>query len=182
MRCLRLPEELREALGRGFIGVRACGQEALVTGVLLELLDECAGAVVVGDYICSKLLGSGYLPNVCVVDGVTRRGITWQVGWGRFDRVLRCRNPRSHICREAEEGVAEAIRLAEGGARVLLVVEGEEDLLALAAMMGVRSGWCVAYGLPGCGAELVFVNDDVRAVARGILGLFEEVELPELPR
>lgn len=177
MRCLKLPQELREPLGRGFVGVRICGHEDRVTSTLLELLSDCVRVVVVGDYVCSKLLDAKYIPSICIIDRLTRRGVAQQIDESYFSKILTCYNPRSHICQEAVEGVTEALRLADAGNRVLVIVDGEEDLLALIAIARSRPEWCVIYGLPGCGVELVFVDSDVKVTVRGILDLFEEVEL-----
>lgn len=172
-----MPEELRESLGRGFLGVRVCGSEELVTGTLLDLLKNCPGAIVVGDFVCLKLIGSGYIPRVCVVDGVTRRALAQPLTSEHFSRVVRCINPRSHVCRDAVEKILEASRLPEHDGNVLVLVDGEEDLLALPAIAGSPLGWCVIYGLPGCGAELIVVDQGTAESAKRILDLFEEVEL-----
>ena len=172
-----MPEVLRSSLGRGFLGVRVCGDEERVTRRLLDLLGECRGVVVVGDFACSRLVEAGYVPGVCVVDGTTRRTEAQPLAVGLFDRTVECENPRSHVCLEAAERLAEAVRASELGERSLVLVYGEEDLLALPAIAWSPPGWCVVYGLPGCGAELVVVDEGAAEVARRILGLFEEVEL-----
>lgn len=154
-----------------------CGDEESVTRRLLDLLESCRGTIVVGDFACLKLLGAGYAPGVCVADGVTRRVETQPLAAGRFERVIECANPRSHVCSEAVEKLLEAVRESELGKRTLVLVYGEEDLLALPAIAWSPPGWCVVYGLPGCGAELVVVDEDTSEVARSLLRLFEEVEL-----
>lgn len=172
-----MPEALRESLGRGFLGVRVCGSEELVTGKLLDLLGDCPGTIVVGDFVCLRLISSGYVPKVCVVDGVTRRALVQPLASERFSRVVRCVNPRSHVCQDAVEKILEASRPPERGENVLILVDGEEDLLALPAIAESPLGWCVIYGLPGCGAELVVVDQGTAESAKRILDLFEEVEL-----
>lgn len=172
-----MPEALRGSLGRGFLGVRVCGDEEYVTGRLLDLLGGCRGAIVVGDFACLGLVSAGYVPGVCVVDGTTRRVEAQPLAVGLFDRRVECVNPRSHVCLGAVEALLEAVRGSERGERVLVLVRGEEDLLALPAIARGPPGWCVVYGLPGCGAELVVIDEDTAEVARRVLELFEEVEL-----
>lgn len=172
-----MPEVLRESLGRGFLGVRICGSEEYVTSKLLDLLSSCSEAIAVGDFVCAKLVSSGYVPKVCVVDGVTRRVLAQSVSDKYFSKVVRCVNPRSHVCIDAIEKILEVTRVLKPGENALVLVDGEEDLLALPAIARVSLGWCVIYGLPGCGVELVVVDQDIAETARRILSLFEEVEL-----
>ncbi|MEM1623473.1 MAG: DUF359 domain-containing protein [Sulfolobales archaeon] len=172
-----MPEVLRDSLARGFLGIKICGSEESVTDSLLNLLKDCSEVVVVGDFACLKLLESGYVPRVCVIDGVTRRTRTQSIVSEYFSRVARSSNPRSHVCQGAVEKILEAIREAERKESTLILIDGEEDLLALPAIAEAPSEWCVIYGLPECGVELVVVDQDVAKSARKILELFEEVEL-----
>ncbi|MCS7099548.1 MAG: DUF359 domain-containing protein [Sulfolobales archaeon] len=155
-----------------------CGSVEYVTSELLNLLPDCRALVAVGDFICSKLIECGYVPRVCVADRVTRRTQRQPVLAEKFDRVAHCVNPRSHVCRGAVEEIRRVIRLAEEeGVSTLVLVDGEEDLLALPAVAESPPNWCVAYGLPSCGVELVVVSEEVSEVAKKILDLFEKVEL-----
>ncbi|MEM2307763.1 MAG: GTP-dependent dephospho-CoA kinase family protein [Sulfolobales archaeon] len=172
-----MPENLRESLARGFLGIRICGSEEYVTRHLLKLLKSCPEAIVVGDFACLKLLNSGYIPRVCVIDGVTRRTQAQSIALRYFSKVVRALNPRSHVCQGAVEKILEAIQEAKQKENVLILVDGEEDLLALPAIAEAPIGWCVIYGLPGCGIELIVVDQYTAESARKILDLFEEVEL-----
>ncbi|MCX8184652.1 MAG: GTP-dependent dephospho-CoA kinase family protein [Sulfolobales archaeon] len=177
LKCLKLPEELRDSLSRGFLGVKICGSVEYVTNRLLSLLIDCRALVAVGDFICSKLLDYGYTPRVCVVDGVTRRALHQPVLAERFNTVTGCVNPRSHVCQNAVEEIRRALQSREEVGRVLIIVDGEEDLLALPAIAESPPDWCITYGLPNCGVELVIVDEEVSETARRILELFEEVEI-----
>lgn len=178
MKCLRMPEYLRNSLGRGFLGTVICGSEEYVTGKILELVKDCSGVIVIGDFACLKLLNQGYVPNVCVVDGSTRRLTAETVPRERFDKVVSCLNPRSHICEDATKKMVSAIIESTDTNKILIVVEGEEDLLALVPLVISPPRWCVVYGLPGCGAEVVYVDKEISETAKKILELFEEVEIP----
>ncbi len=177
MRCLRMPEPLREALGRGFLGIRICGEESSVTNRAVELVRDCVAVVAVGDYVCRSFVELGHVPAVCIVDGITRRALVQPLVGNHFSRIYECVNPRSHICLNAVEALREAIPTSATSSKTLLLVKGEEDLLALAALVEVPDGWCVVYGIPSCGVEVVTVDSYVRLAAQKILELFEEVEL-----
>ncbi|MEM4490975.1 MAG: GTP-dependent dephospho-CoA kinase family protein [Sulfolobales archaeon] len=172
-----MPEVLRDSLARGFLGVKICGSEETVTNNLLNLLKDCSEAVVIGDFACLKLLESGYVPRVCVIDGVTRRTQAQSIAPKYFSKVIRGSNPRSHVCQGAVEKILEAMREAKQKESTLILIDGEEDLLALPAIAEAPLGWCVIYGLPECGVELVVVDQDTAKSAKKILDLFEEVEL-----
>lgn len=173
-----MPEYLRNSLGRGFLGVVVCGSEEYVTKKILELVEDCSGVIVVGDFICSRLLKYGYTPRVCVVDGLSRRTQAEAIPITFFSKIVKCSNPRSHICADPAEKIASAVMESAEGERILISVEGEEDLLALTSLATSSPGWCVVYGLPGCGAEVVHVDKETAETARKILELFEEVEIP----
>jgi len=178
VKCLKMPEYLRSSLGRGFLGVVVCGTEEYVTEKIIELVRNCRGVVVVGDFVCSRLLKHGYTPKVCVVDGLSRRAPTETVLPTHFSKVVKCSNPRSYICTDPAEKIADAVRESAEAGSILISVEGEEDLLALTSLATSPPGWCVVYGLPGCGAEVVHIDEETAETARKILELFEEVELP----
>jgi len=89
-------------------------------------------------------------------------------------KTLKVRNPAGTISLEALEAVKEALK---GGEAVLLLVEGEEDLLALAAIAYAPEGSLVFYGQPGEGLVAVKVNGEKREKALSVIEAMPEGEV-----
>lgn len=103
----------------------------------------------VGDVVSRNLVRSGIRVDVAVVDGVVMRK-----GYGEglaalpkhFSFSLNCVNPPGHIACEAIEKVRRSIKMAAQGKSVLLRVEGEEDLLAIPAVLYAPARSFIVYG------------------------------------
>ncbi len=165
---LRLPDEIREDFRGGGPGIVASGDIARIlehagSGVLV-----CVGDVV--SSYCAKV-GRGM---VLVVDGKTRR--TERVGnVAAGDSIVAVSNPPGKLSYHAWRTVCELIDKARNGGKHIIIVDGEEDLLALAAFDCSAIGDVVVYGLPGIGAYIRVVEavDKVIASSR-ILALRPE--------
>ena len=181
MRALKLPEYLREKL-RENVGTIIEGSDYLSVALrALNVLRECGLVVAVGDVVCSSLIAVGKVPNVCIIDGKSRRRESGaEVSKKLFNVVLHAKNPPGYITEEAGRKVKESIdEVLESGLklRVLLIIDGEEDLLALPALLSVRAGDCVMYGIPSRGMTVIRVDDEIRDLVRSTLSMFKEVEL-----
>lgn len=168
MMAYRLTEEQRELLARPWGPVLKDRElEVLLKGVSPDEV------VAVGDVTNHQLINLGFYPKVQVVDNrVMRRGITPLKGVA--DEAVRVRNPPSHITEEALTALRRALR-QQG--RVRIIVEGEEDLLALASMAELPEGWIVLYGQPGQGVVVVRVDRATREKARAIMASMPRVSL-----
>jgi len=125
-------------------------------GASARLLVEVAGliepplVVAVGDFVTENLAGAGLEPGVAIVDFRSKReSYTSKLleALARRYEVLRCRNPPGTLSEEAVSAVETAVRKAAEGSRVMVVVEGEEDLLALPAIASAPPRSLVVYGL-----------------------------------
>ena len=168
---MRLPAELRTLL--------ASPRGVLITddSVLPEIL-KGKEIITVGDVTTKRCLELGLVPRTAVFDGRTRRS-TW-VELGATNGVLETVNPPGTICLEAVRTIKRAI--AE---RKWVRVLGEEDLLAMPALLASEDGWALLYGQPGAGVVLVEANEATKAHFRELLSLCEgdvEEVLKELDR
>jgi len=151
---LSLPEVLRQDYSLPW-GVVVSGD---VSGLL-------SGRVAcVGDYVSLYCLRASERLEalVLVVDGVTRRlerapGIPSE----GFE-VYRVVNKRGTLSLEAHRLVCSL--LSRGSGRYLVIVDGEEDMVALSAI-ACGHGWTVVYGMPGVGAVLVRVTPATASTA-----------------
>jgi len=139
------------------LGMLIEGSPEETRGRLLESVRGSEGLVVaVGDVVSRELRNIGVKVDVYIVDDrVERRA--GEVFAESGIREIRCRNEAGTISPEAYSAVAEAI---ESGGGVVVRVEGEEDLLGLAAIAEAPIGSIVIYGQPRVGVVVVRVDEE----------------------
>jgi uncharacterized protein (UPF0218 family) len=171
---LELQTELRAALKEPF------GPVSTDTGTVLASAGR--PLVTVGDIVTYHVLEADRTPDVALVDERTERAtvddeVSATVRDARFDRVRAVANPPGTITDELLTAVRTA--LADEG-RVLVRVDGEEDLAALPVIAAAPDGASVLYGQPGEGVVHVPVGDAVRKRACSVLdrmdGDFDRVD------
>jgi len=118
--------------------------------------------ITVGDVVSLNAIRSGLRPWAAIVDGRSMREplpqhLASQVQ-AILPRRLRLVNPPGTISENAWGVIGEAVREGEA----LVLVEGEEDLLTLVAVICAPEGSAVLYGQPGEGVVLVEVNEDTK--------------------
>lgn len=122
-----------------------------------KLLASAKPLVAVGDYTYSRLVKAGLKPNVVVIDAKIERKATALPSLEGYD-VVRVVNKPGMIYPEAAHAVVQAVRAGAG----CIVVEGEEDLLALPAILALPNTGVVVYGQPGTGYVVVKAGEEVR--------------------
>nr|WP_230198593.1 GTP-dependent dephospho-CoA kinase family protein [Halopiger goleimassiliensis] len=138
-----------------------------------RLLAEVDGPLIaVGDVVTYHLLRAGRPPDVALVDERTKRdAVDEEIRETVTESThLEVVNPPATI----SEAVVEA--LLEGLARdepTTILVEGEEDLVALPAIVAAPEGASVVYGQPDEGMVHVKVAEDLRSDVRELLERFE---------
>jgi len=164
---LRLPEEARQSLKRP----------------LGELFEDTKSAVehirrsrptrliAVGDVVTAELLGAGLKPDVAVVDFTVMRSPAVEDVRRAIDAYsvpeVRVRNPAGTITPELRD----AIEGAESPVKI--IVEGEEDLATLPAVLSAPEGSIVAYGQPEEGMVLIEVSRQMKEKFERLIELFE---------
>ena len=162
-RVYRLPVELRprlaKPLGRVYVAEETRGRE------FVELVRLVSMAVSVGDRVTETLGSMGRAPDVQVVDGFERRNKR-DPPKVPYRRLVKFRNPAGTIT----EGAIDGMRKAFGGPKpVRVLVDGEEDLMAMLAVAMAPISSIVFYGQPGVGVVAVKVSAGSKAMNRGIL-------------
>jgi len=160
---LCMPEELRNVLSRPWLFFRSTVLEGPreFVGLALRTLVERGSTVFVGDVVCRTVLEYVGVPRMCVVDARTLRSEESCVDPSMFDLVDRCTNRRSTVSLEC---IAKEIRLLDAQTSALLLVDGEEDLLALPLVaLNVVD---VVFGIPTRGVCIVWsgVDNAVKAI------------------
>lgn len=159
----RLPEEMRPKLAKPLGRLFDAGE--VKSSAFSKLVGELPMVISVGDRVTETLGRMGRVPEVQIVDSRENRKARAPPDVPHA-RTIRVRNPAGEITREAMDGVRDAF----GGrkpARVL--VEGEEDLLAIPAVVFAPVSSAVIYGQPGEGMVLVRVTAVSKARNRALL-------------
>jgi len=156
-----LRRKLKKPLGKFFPAVDVRGEEflAIVTGASL--------IVAVGDRVTETLQETtGLSPDVFVVDGMERRTAR-EIPRVAHGSTIKAKNPAGRITREARSAVKRALA---GEKPVMVLIEGEEDLLTIPAVLEAPIGAVVLYGQPMEGVVAVQVDEKSKASAREVLG------------
>ena len=139
----------------------------------------------VGDVVTETFLKAGIEPHVSIVDGKTRRheALVEDARLLATDRGLLCfpvENPAGTITDALWQGVTSALSSGRSSA---IVVEGEEDLAAIPAVLLGPEGAIVAYGQPPVtslgvhegGVVLIEITPESRAQVKELLSKMEVV-------
>lgn len=153
--------ELKEPLG------------PIYTDATALLSDAGDPVVTVGDVVTYHLLRADRRPAVALVDGLTKREAVDEDIWAAIDGFhnrVEVPNPAATLSASLLVELRAALdRASAGEGTTLLVVEGEEDLAALPAVLAAPDGASVIYGQPDEGMVLAGTSADERAVVRDLL-------------
>lgn len=162
---LRLPAALREEFKEPF--------GPLYTDAEQLLADAGRPIVAVGDVVTYHLRQAGHDPHVAVVDGRTERDpvddevrAVLDDGDHRIETV----NEPATLSRDLLVSLRDAVAHE---ADTVVVVEGEEDLATLPAVLAAPLGGAVVYGQPGEGMVLIDVTEAAKAEMRDLLVRFD---------
>ncbi|MFW6448403.1 MAG: GTP-dependent dephospho-CoA kinase family protein [Halobacteriota archaeon] len=129
--------------------------------------------IAVGDIVAATLLEAGRTPAVLVVDGRSEREPVDEAVTRTLEAVdgtVRATNPPGTITRS----LVGALSTALGADRPMrVVVEGEEDLAVIPAVLLAPDGATVVYGQPGRGMVAVEVTSTTRETVSSLLERLE---------
>lgn len=131
-----------------------------------DLLEEVEGPLVtVGDVVTYHLERASRTPDVSVIDERTERGpVAPEYAVGGADVTVS--NPAATLTADLLRAIREAVH-AEPPTRIM--VDGEEDLATVPAIIATPEGTSVVYGQPGEGMVLVEVTPEIKARMRSLL-------------
>ncbi|ELY53208.1 GTP-dependent dephospho-CoA kinase family protein [Natronolimnohabitans innermongolicus] len=161
---LVLPEDLRHELKDPM------GPIETDADVLLEAVD--GPLIAVGDVVTYHFLEAGRPPDLAVVDERTKRSaVDDDVRETVTESThLEAVNPPAELSTEMIDALLEGLEREEP---TTILVEGEEDLVALPAIVAAPEGASVVYGQPDEGMVHVKVTDEHRRDMRDLLDRFE---------
>ena len=162
---LSLPSELRDAFKQPFGPV--------YTDPAALLSDAGRPVIAVGDVVAYHLRAAGHSPAVAVIDGRTEREAVDDEVRDALSDPERRRDVENEPGRLGEPllaALADAVAGVDADADpITIVVDGEEDLATLPAVLVAPTGSTVVYGQPGEGMVRVAVTSDTKAEMRSLL-------------
>ncbi len=178
MKALKMPEELRPKLAEGPKKIFT-GEDPLKTIKEALMKTVCDYIVAVGDVVCHTLIKASKTPDICVIDRKTqRREANVEIELSKFNKTYRVKNPAGHITLEAIKTLKEALKkVTNEKAKILILVDGEEDLLAIPIIKEALDKTCVFLGMPNKGVGVVEVDQQEKKNAEEMLKKFIEVEV-----
>jgi uncharacterized protein (UPF0218 family) len=161
-----LTSELRRKLKKP-IGTLIRGSFTETMSRLKDMAAKEKPAVIisVGDTVSKNLAQNQISPQLSIVDNKCMRRTIQPITLAR-EKIIQVRNPRGTITEEAVVAIREALK---GDGRVKIAVLGEEDLLALIAVLYAPENAFVVYGQPYEGVVVVKVTPEKKAEIAAIL-------------
>ncbi len=168
----KLTKELRRRLKEP-IGTLIRGSFNETTKKFKEIVEreKPPRIISVGDTVSKNLVRNHVFPQLSIVDNkVMRRSI--QPIPLAADETIFVKNPPGTITEEALTAIRESLK---SNRRVKIVVEGEEDLLTLIAVLYAPEDSFVVYGQPYKGVVVVKVTKEKKAEVAKILKAMENI-------
>ena len=157
----QLRKKLKKPLGTLFHG--SLEETMTLVKILIEK-ENPVKIVTVGDQVSQDLTNHSILPNILIVDNKIMRKKIPPIS-ATADNIITVKNPPGTITDEAWSSIKLAMKNSQ---RSKIIVEGEEDLLTLVAILEAPENSIVFYGQPHKGIVAVKVTRTIRQKTREI--------------
>ena len=170
---LRLPEKLRARLKEP-LGTLISGNFQETMEKLRKLIEKekPLRIIAVGDAISECMIKNGIQLNLFIVDNKIMRQPITPLKF-KAKKTLYAKNPAGTISDDAWMTIKKAM---ETDIQTKIVIEGEEDLLALPAILFAPKKSFVVYGQPKEGIVVVRVTAKKKAEVKSIIDAMEVVD------
>ncbi len=156
--------ELRVKLKEPF-GILVKGSFDQTMAKMREIKNQNPPKIIsVGDTVTKNLHDYKIPPDLAIIDNQCMRKKFQPTTY--TSKAVNVKNPQGTITREAVEAIKEALKSTENSH---IVVDGEEDLLTLVAVLYAPKNAVVVYGQPYEGIVLVEVSPEKKAKASEFL-------------
>ena len=163
-----LDEELKTPSGQLFSGPEE-HPEVAMSSAIEELMP--GSIIAVGDVSVATLLEMDIVPDIGIIDGMTKRTeLSNKVDISDFDVLISAENPAGQITPSLIDSIEAALH---NDSRTCIEVEGEEDLAPMIIHLLAPIGTNVVYGQPREGVVLAVTDLKMKRRCRHLLSLFE---------
>ncbi len=148
---ITIPPQIREEMKEPF-GILILDQDVSHDTLATHL--EGMKVVVVGDATALRVFGEGFPPDMAIVDMKTKRNNRMELDerfLDSFDHRLAVINPDGVLTDELVDIVKKGLDLISNNEKVLIVVDGEEDLAFVPCLLDAPDNSVVLYGQPDQG-------------------------------
>lgn len=166
---LKLPENIRAELSKP-LGLLLTGSPDENVKKIINLMknNPPPKIVLIGDFVLSYFLSFGIIPNLGIYDKKTKR-LPFDLN---LSPSVTINNPAGHL---SDEAISVIKNLLNSQGNHIVYVEGEEDLLALPAILYSPINSFIIYGIPDKGMVLIIVDEEMKKKALDIMEKFERV-------
>jgi cytidyltransferase-like protein len=166
---LLLPDDLRNELKKPF-------------GEIVKSIDNISGAplvITVGDETSKYFNLKGQNQNISVVDFKVRRKTLFSsfsdLSFSKQELIVNINNPAGHLTKEAFVEVMRAIK-SGSEKKIILKIEGEDDLLVIPLMLASPLNSLIYYGQPDKGLVKILVSEKNKNTAYDLASKFKPIE------
>lgn len=167
-----LDSELKNPMGELFEGPEDMPDVAM-TEALQSINRDNSSLVAVGDVSVATLLEMGVMPDIALIDGMTKRQELQEsekIDAQQFPHILHAENPPGHLTPSLTKAIDAALNADESS---LINVDGEEDLAPIIIHCLAPIGTAVIYGQPKVGVVVQISTLEVKSRCRNLLSMFE---------
>jgi len=169
---LKLPDNLREELRKPIGRIINNSQQLIVNSEQL-CGNKSLLIISVGDIVSQELEKQKIIPAIKIIDLRTQRQPICRDVINHISTMKKIINPPGFICPRAVQAVHKAIsKYYQTKISQIVVIKGEEDLLALPAILLVPLGAIVIYGQKDIGAVVVEVTEEIKQKISNIINQF----------
>jgi uncharacterized protein (UPF0218 family) len=156
----RLRRLLKKPLGKLLTG----SQSEIEQELKKFFLEKPRKIICVGDAVSRRFVKLGLPVNVKVIDNKEMRRKIESFNF-KAKSVFKVKNPKGSIELTAWQAIKDALKKDDA----LIIVDGEEDLLALPAIISAPEGSLIFYGQPKTGVVSIKVDKEKKAEAKEII-------------
>ncbi|MCE4605806.1 MAG: GTP-dependent dephospho-CoA kinase family protein [Desulfurococcales archaeon] len=132
-----------------------------------------------GDVVTSSIISNGMKPYLSIIDRKTRRNdVSPKIPGVLLEQcnVQKVANPSGKISMDAVDILCRLLEEFNASKCHVVIVDGEEDMLALPALSCAPEGSVVVYGVPEVGIAVFYVDNSIRYLASNRLLYLKPVE------
>jgi uncharacterized protein (UPF0218 family) len=146
--------------------IQGTADETMTTLKDMAAVEKPPMIISVGDVVSRNLHVYGIHPHLSVIDNLSLRYKKESAPAAHGEKVVAITNPQGTITEEAVKTIKNALTKKE---HTHIIVEGEEDLLVITAVLYAPLNSFVVYGQPHCGVVVVRVTAERKADVKGFL-------------
>jgi len=139
----------------------------------VEKLRAYKKIVTVGDITTYTVVQAGIMPDVCIIDGITMRTkVSDEISHAisiEPRTVYEVDNPPGSISQQLQNAVSGSMKDIGRSLRTRIVVNGEEDLAVIPAVIEAPLGTAIVYGQPSEGMVIIVATREKKEKAKRLL-------------